>query len=194
MFIDPTGMCLIDVLGLHELLQGILKFIESLVAGARLAALSAEAAKLKTNPTRLKYVDDNFTTYAQESDMSVIARMLYGEDHNSAKEHMWVLENRRIAGNYGGSDFRTLILAENQFSCMPANRSLDPASHFNEPGEMEAWYMCVKVAYLYTLYGLDSITLPYADFDYTYTHAYYDAIKEVYPNGERHGNTWFYNK
>lgn len=156
--------------------------------------LTIESIVLISNPTALTHDGNNTTTYAGESDMSVIARMLYGEDHNSTEAHMWMLENRRIAGDYGGKDFRTLILAKNQFSCMPGLRSLDPASHFDKAGEREAWCECVKTAYHYMLYGMDAFELPCAGFDYTYTHSYSAGYAADHPDGARFGGTWFYNR
>ena len=76
---------------------------------------------------------------------------------------------------------------------MPETRALDPASYFGGMGEKEAWARCVSVAYLYTLGGMDAVSLPYA-VEYTYTHQYSDMIKKAYPEGKRYGNTWFYNK
>ena len=181
MYIDPTGHSFEYVLDIFQkIAKRIVLFVESIV--------------LMYSPTPLVYDGNNFTTYAGESDMSVIARMLYGEDHNSTEAHMWILENRRIAGGYYGSDFRTLILANSQFSCMPDHRSLDPASHFSGLGEREAWHKCVETAYLYMLYGMDVFEVPCINFDYTYTHAYSDEFAAAHPDGKRFGDTWFYNQ
>lgn len=127
-------------------------------------------------------------------EFSYIARMLYGEDYTSAAAHLWILENRRLAGNYGGSDFRSLILADNQFSCMNDHRSLDPASHFGNPGELTAWQECVNMAYSYVNNGIGSIPKPSENFNYTWTYQYSEYIVSIYPDGVKIGGTWFYNK
>ncbi len=150
--------------------------------------------QLKTAPAALIYTGNNIDTYESEDDVSVIARMLYGEDYTSAAAHLWVLENRRLAGNYGGSDFRSLILAKNQFSCMNGHRSLDPASHFEQYGELAAWEECVDLAYSYVNNGICSIPKPSENFNYTWTYQYSESIARIYPNGVRIGGTWFYNK
>ena len=149
---------------------------------------------LSKNPKSLTDTGSNVSTYSNESDASVIARMLYGEDHNSMEAHLWVLENRRIAGNYGGTNFRSLILAENQFSCMDGLRSLAPMTQFDGYGESIAWEACVNMAFRYIDCGISAIPKPFDDFNYTYTHSYSASIANAYPNGVRIGNTWFYNK
>ena len=187
MYMDPTGYFFGDILDkLQTFAKKVVHFVE----------VTVEAVGLLINPTALDYDHDgnNFTTYAGESDMSVIARMLYGEDHDSTEAHMWILENRRIAGNYGGSDFRTLILADAQFSCMSGSRSLAPGVLLGDPGEREAWYKCVSTAYLYMLYGMSAFDLPCANFDYTFTHSYSDTFAARHPDGRRFGGTWFYNR
>ena len=149
---------------------------------------------LRKTPRSLEHNGSNTSTYSDQSDASVIARMLYGEDHNSIEAHLWILENRKNAGNYGGKDFRSLILAKNQFSCMTGLRSLDPASQFGKYGEIGAWEKCVDAAYKYIDGGINAIPKPTNDFNYTYTHSYSDAFAKKFPNGVHLGGTWFYNK
>ena len=97
-------------------------------------------------------------------------------------------------GNYGGDDFRTLILAEWQFTAMQDNRALNPASYFDDTGEPEAWDYCVDVAYAYYYGGMDSIPYPDGLFPYTYTRPHYDGIEEDCPGGRHVGGTWFFNR
>lgn len=155
---------------------------------------ATQAIQLKKNPAPLTWTGSATSSYAKESDMSVIARMLYGEDHNAKEAHLWMLENRRIAGGYGGSTIRELVLAKNQFSCMWEERTLNPASKFGGYGEQIAWDACVDMAFRFTVGGIDSIPKPSANFNYTWTYTYSDAIKRQYPNGAQIGGTWFYNK
>jgi len=127
--------------------------------------------------------------------------MLYGEDPNSTDGHLWLLENRRIAGNFiGGKTYRGLVLGENQFSCMSEPKSLDPASRFDKLGERTDWENCVDKAFTFVNNGINSIPKPEgkkgADFTYTWSHKYEGVYIENgrYPNGVQHGGTWFYHK
>jgi len=55
----------------------------------------------KSNPVSV-LIDDNKRlqdNYKNINTMSVIARMLYGEDYTSIGAHMWLVENRQSAGN-----------------------------------------------------------------------------------------------
>ena len=152
-----------------------------------------EKAMLKNKPTKLTYFENNEITYYNETDESVIARMLYGEDQNSAEAHLWLLQNRLDSGeSYGGSNFRELILEPNQFYAMSGERALNPEIKFKEAGEKEAWVHCVDLAYAYTSGGIDVIPKPFAGFDYTYSFSYCDYICNEYPNGYNIGGTWFY--
>ncbi len=117
---------------------------------------SRKAERLKKNPKPLTEKEDFETTYAGESDLSVIARLLYSEDSTSTDAHLWVLENRRrtneIAGyNYflSGTTYRELALANGQFTGMGGNRARNPAGKIAESPkiEQEAWNRCVDAAF-----------------------------------------------
>jgi len=157
-----------------------------------------DKAKLKSNPAPVKRTPDN-SGYAKESDASVIARMLYGEDPNSMAAHLWIVENRRTEGGYrGGPTFRGLILGPGQFSCMDSDknfRALDPGFYVSDPAEKRNWDSAVDMAYQYTENGFKNIPYP-KEFKeaYTWTQAYSDDFKASHPNGNHIGGTWFYNK
>ena len=156
---------------------------------------------LKSIPKALTWLGNAVSTYANESDLSVIARMLYGEDPKSMDGHLWVLENRRIAGNFiGGNTYRGLALGENQFTCMSGTKSRDPSSRFDRPGERTDWENCVDKAFTFVNNGISSIPKPKgkkgADFTYPWTHKYGGEYTENgrYQNGVKIGGTWFYHK
>ena len=163
------------------------------ISFAFMRGLAARNA-LYSSPKSLEYTGNNTSTYSNETDASIIARMLYGEDHNSIEAHLWILENRKNAGGYLGTDFRSLILAENQFDAMKRQRALDPAAQFSKPGEIAAWKKCVDMAYQYIDGGISAIPIPFDNFNYTYTHAYSTEIAKNFPSGTHIGGTWFYNK
>jgi len=87
-----------------------------------------------------------------------------------------------------------LILATNQFTGMSTERALNPASNFDEKGELEAWDLCVDKATIFWEQGINAIPKPFDNFDYTYTHSYSDAFAKKHPNGVRIGDTWFYSE
>lgn len=197
--IDLTGMCWYDANGnwCHDNWEYIPGYNGEIYAKTPDPKI---VTQLKKNPSSLKLITnkngkfDTVATYAKESDVSVIARMLYGEDYNSMEGHLWVLENRRVAGGYGGNDFRTLVLAQNQFSCMTGQRSLDPASKFGGAGEAIAWDACVDMACQYIVGGMNAIPMPCDSFSYTWTYSYSKSIENRFPDGVRIGGTWFYHK
>jgi hypothetical protein len=156
--------------------------------------IQSSTQQLKSNPTALTWKGDAVSTYVGESDVSVIARMLFGEDANSITGHLWVLENRRVAGNYGGNTYRSLVLAPIQFSCMWGPRSLDPASEFGGAGERTAWEDCVDMSDQLMSSGIESIEKPIEPFSFTWTYTYSADIAKRYPDGWLGGGTWFYNK
>ena len=77
---------------------------------------------------------------------------------------------------------------------MRIKRALDPAAHFDEAGEIEAWDACVDAAYIFWEQGINAFPKPTEDFDYTFTHKYSDEFARTHSDGIRIGNTWFYNK
>jgi hypothetical protein len=181
------------------------------VPGALVEALSAALNKtasiihktvitipLKDNPAAVVWNGDG-SSYDEESDVSVIARMLYGEDPNSKEAHLWMLDNRLTSGDnympYKENTYRGLALGEDQFDCMRGSKSLNPAGRFGSPGEKAHWDACVDMAYDFVYGGVSVI--PYPDkFQscFTWTHSYFETrfkVYEEYPNGERYGDTWF---
>ena len=192
---DPTGFLF------KQLLDAINSFGDKSLFAYYMIKTSPEEEELKKNPAAVNIpVDENgnlieplSVSYANESDVSVLARMLYGEDHRSATAQLWVVENRKNAGGYiGGNEYRSLILGSNQFQAMTGQRSANPASYFNDPGEREAWEYCVDVAYAYHYGGIKAIPIPFEGFDYTYTYTYCKYITEKFPDGCHIGGTWFY--
>ena len=182
---DPSGRSVKDAFG------GLCDIINS-------ATEMVERFALTVAPCPLEDQGDHFATYADESDESVIARMLYGEDQNSPEAHMWVLQNRLDSElGYGGSNFRELTLSPNQFYAMGDHRALNPLALFKDPGEFVAWCDCVQVAYTYYEYGIDAIEKPHENFDYTFTYWNLaddiEDVKEAYPYGKVFGETYFYN-
>jgi len=126
--------------------------------------------------------------------------MLYVEDPKSINGHIWILENRKNSkDSYGGKTYRALVLAPNQFG-MKEDKALNPASRFGNTGERPAWENCVDGAFKLVNNGINAIPKPPgkdgADFTYTWTHKYGGNYVEggTYPDGKRHGDTWFYNK
>ena len=210
-FVDPTGMCsylaptyVIRIDCKMTSCASSSKYIkptsfsgaqgQAIVYSSPKPAASSSSSALKSNPAAVVWNGNAASSYAKESDASVIARMLYGEDHSTTAEHLWILENRRLAGNYGGATYRELVLANGQFDAMGDPRSLNPASHFGDPDEKLAWDNCVDMAYLLLEKGIGSIPKPPGNFNYTYTNATSESFKRQYPDGVEYGGTWFYNR
>ena len=145
-----------------------------------------EKEKLKNNPAPVTWNGNAVESYAKESDASVIARLLYGEDINSIDGHLWVIENRRN----GDNTYRNVVLAKGQWHAMWSERALDPSSKLNGYGEQIAWDKCVDAAYDF----LENGPNPSAEHSHIYTQAYFDGVENKRPNGIHSGNTWFYTK
>jgi hypothetical protein len=162
---------------------------------------------LKPSPTALEWNGDG-STYDGESDVSVIARMLYGEDPSSIEAHLWMLFHRRLQNTligygkysyYESNTYRGLVLGEGQFDSMSSQggnmKSLDPASYIDSPEGKKQWYKSVDMAYDLMNKGTGSIEYP-KDFkrEFTFTHSLEDEridIRYWYPNGKEYGGTWF---
>lgn len=172
----------------------------------RINELRAEAARLKSDPSKLRWDGSAASTYAGESDMSVIARMIYGEDKNinAYYAHLWLLENRRRSNETPGgrrftkaggvNTYRGLVLGANQFTCMDNQWSLNPQSKFSIPRDGEQyrrdWESAVDAAYKLLANGIDSIPNH---------HPYHNSVDNR--DGTRSGNwgypagdTWFFDK
>ena len=149
---------------------------------------------LREKPAAVKWDGNAVSSYARESDVSVIARMLYGEDPRSADEHIWVLQNRLDSGErYGGKTYRELVLAENQFTAMKEKKSRDPASKIGLPSERDHWEHCFDRAYAFVYGGIEEIPYPVSfDRPYTYTRPDNKDNRIKYPKGAPAGGTWFF--
>lgn len=155
--------------------------------------------QLKSSPKALRWTGNAVTTYAGESDVSVIARMVFIEDHKSIAAHFWVLENRRQANlrgenYYSGTTYRSLTLGVNQFA-MSNIKALDPESYFSNGGQ-ENWKKCVDEAYKLVNNGISSFPKPDGITTQTRTHS---AIRgkfnpDNHSKSKRVGDTWFYNQ
>ncbi len=176
---------------------------------------SRKAENLKKHPKALTWKDDEVTTFGGESDLSIIARLLYGEDPKSINAHLWILENRRLANKKGDVYYTTaktvenvycaIALGHNQFYCFgepkyETDKSLDPGAKIaNIKAEKADWDDCVDAAYEFLEGGIGAIPKPEgkdgSDFNYVWTQAYRKGIvAEKYPDGILYGKTWFYNK
>jgi len=96
--------------------------------------LSNAYTSVKSNPSWSVVSDWTFTNFrtsteiANEADVSVVARCLLGENSNvgsTAAERQKaircsakVIMNRAANGGYGGSDYRSVVLASGQFDAM----------------------------------------------------------------------------
>jgi len=125
---DPSGQCwqlLIKFIKLLELIKKLASAIQAM------SDPKNGYYELVNNPSELTFTGNCETTYENETTISVIARMLYGEDHNTINEHMHILENRLNSDEYYmGNTYRELILADGQFSAMEDPRALNPKSFF----------------------------------------------------------------
>ena len=164
---------------------------------------SRKAERLKKNPKPLEESTDLETLYAGESDLSVIARLLYSEDPKSTEAHLWVLENRRISnegGTYftGGATYRGLALGKSQFSGMYHEKAYDPAAYMAESNLPEAeqadWEKCVDAAFKLLDEGIGAIPKPSSDFTYGWTQSYTDEFAKEHKPGKKVGGTWFYHR
>ena len=159
------------------------------------APLAQTIHELKTNPRKLTWSRSNEYTYRNESDVSVIARMLFGEDFNAIEGHLWVLENRR---QYyaGGRTYRQLVLAPGQFTAMDKGKALNPASQFGSSTGRPKWEDCVDGAANLVYIGISAIQRPNQDepdFTYKNTHSYTKTFADSHQPGYWQGGTWFYN-
>ena len=155
----------------------------------------------------------NAAIYKNESVLSVLARLFYGECSGlpSIIMHMWVLENRlarnKVSTYYttsGGNNWKGLALGYNQFTGCWDQRGYDPSSQFYDAkgnivsSEVDYWHTCVIMAFMF-LRNPNSFPVP-KDFTFTYTHALRGAPTNSYPHGisvpgvSSTLGTYFYNK
>ena len=155
-------------------------------------SIDKDKEKLKKNPNSLVWNGNANSTYSGESDASVIARMLYGEDFNAKEAHLWLLDNRLRDDRFHCNSYRNVVLSQNQFACMWESRSLDPGAHLGNEDERIAWESCVDMAYKLLDCGIYYIKFEYSDIPFIYSHSYSLDFANNHPNGCPQGNTWFY--
>jgi len=128
---DPTGKAVAGAIALQMLTP------TTTAATAAVATVTAvQKQQLKTNPVALTYTGNNTSTYASQSDASVIARLIYGESSNQTGQQAVarVLINREndTSGLFANT-FRGIALQSGQFASLTGtaqdtNRARNPVA------------------------------------------------------------------